>query len=149
MYSGYVTINWIAEKEKIDVIEGYAVSLSDRSLLDIADAGSMLEYLIENSSNEIIKERVQLYSIDAGIVKCSSYMMYKLTGDKKYRIFGTAMANLENFFISVSNSSDPKTVLKDNLNIIKEIGQELKKIRMADLTKEKAERIFKLSTKLG
>jgi len=39
-------------------------------------------------------------------------------------------------------------VLKENLNIIKNIGGELEGKRITDLTKEEVERIFELSTEL-
>ena len=59
------------------------------------------------------------------------------------------MANLKDFFISVSNRPDCKIVLKENLDIIKRIGKELGKKRIIDLTKEEVEKILELSAELG
>ena len=35
-YSGYVTFEWVVEKEKIDVIKDYAIGLSDHPLLELS-----------------------------------------------------------------------------------------------------------------
>jgi len=149
-YSGYVTFEWVVEKEKIDVIKDYAIGLSDHPLLEIADAGSMLEYLMEsNASDEILRERIRQYSANARTLEYSSLILYKATGDEKYRLFRTAMANLKDFFISVGNRPDCKIVLKENLDIIKRIGKELGKKRIIDLTKEEVEKILELSAELG
>ena len=78
----------------------------------------------------------------------SSLILYKATGDEKYRLFRTAMVNLKDFFISVNNRPDLNIVLKENLDIIKNIGGELEGKRITDLTKEEVERIFELSTEL-
>jgi len=83
-YSGYVTFEWRAEKEKIDVIKDYATGLSDHPLLEIADAGSMLEYLIENNaSDETLRERIRQCSVNARTLEYSSLILYKTTGDEK------------------------------------------------------------------
>ena len=149
-YSGYATFEWRIEKEKIDIIKDYATSLSDHPLLEIADAGSMLEYLIKNNaSGEILRERIRRYSASARTLEYSSLILYKATGDEKYLFFRTAMANLKDFFISVSNRPDCKIVLKENLDIIKSIGKELGKKRIIDLTKEEVEKILELSAELG
>ena len=148
-YSGYVTFEWITEREKINTIEDYATSISDYPLLEIADAGSMLEYLIENNtSDKILRERLQQCSIDARILEYSSLILYEATGDEKYLLFRTAMANLEDFFISVSNRPNSKIILRENINIIKNIGKELERKRITDLTKEEVEKILRLSAKL-
>ena len=149
VYSGYVTFEWIAEKEKIDVIEDYATSLSDLPLLEIADAGSTLEYLIENNaSDEILREKLHQYFTNARTLEYSSLILYEATGDKKYWSFRTAMANLKGFFMSVRNRPDPRTVLKENLDIIKDIEKELSVKRITDFTEKEVERIFELSAKL-
>jgi len=148
-YSAYATLEWRVEKEKIYVIKDYAVSLSDHPLLEIADAGSILEYLIENNASDLIlRERIRQYSVSARTLEYSSLILYKATGDEKYRLFRTAMVNLKDFFISVNNRPDLNIVLKENLNIIKNIGGELEGKRITDLTKEEVERIFELSTEL-
>jgi len=149
-YSGYVTFEWRVEKEKVDVIKDYITSLSDHPLWELADAGSMFEYLIEdNASNEILRGRCHQYSVNARTLVYSSLILYKATEDEKYWLFRTAMANLEDFFISVNNRPDPKTVLRENLDIIKSIGKELeKKKRITDLTKEEVEKILELSAEL-
>ena len=63
-------------------------------------------------------------------------------------LFRTAMANLEDFFKSVSNRPNSKIILRENINIIKNIGKELERKRIADLTKEEVEKILRLSAKL-
>jgi len=149
-YSAYSTLEWRVEKEKIYVIKDYAVSLSDYPLLEIADAGSILEYLIENNASDLIlRERIRQYYVSARTLEYSSLILYKATGDEKYRLFRTAMVNLKDFFISVSNRPDLNIVLKKNLDIIKNIGGELEGKRITDLTKEEVERIFELSTELS
>ena len=148
-YSGYVTFEWRAEKEKINVIKDCATDLSDHPLLEIADAGSMLENLIENNaSDEILRERIRQYPVSARTLKNSSLILYKATEDEKHLLFRTAMANFEDFLISVSKRHDYRIVLKENLDIMKNIGKELKK-RITDLTKEEVEKLLELSAELG
>lgn len=117
--------------------------------MEIAETGSMLESLLElNTSDEVLKERIRQCSVNARTLVYSSLILYKATGDGKYRLLSTAMANLENFFISANNRADPKIVLRENLDIIKSIGRELEKKRITDLTREEIERIFELSAGL-
>jgi hypothetical protein len=144
---GYVTFEWVAEKEQIRAIKDCAIGLSDHPLMELADAGYTLEYL-NNASDEVIRERVRLYAINARTLEYSSLILYETTGEERYQLFSTAMANLEDFFISVGNKPELRATLRENLNIINAIGEHLKKRRITDLSEEDVVSILNLSTKL-
>ena len=106
-YSGFVTYNWLdGEKEKKKKMMSYAIAISDLPLRELDDMGSMLEYLIEHSTDEVLKERISEYRFHAGTLYYSSSILYTSTQDEKYQIFRAAMINLESFFISTGNRLD-------------------------------------------
>ena len=86
----------------------YAIAISDVPLRELDEMGSMLEYLIEHSTDELLKERISKYRFHARTLYYSSTILYTSTQDEKYQIFGTAMKNLESFFVSISNKSNSK-----------------------------------------
>ena len=115
--------------------------------MELADAGSALEYL-NNASDEVLRERVRLYAVNVRTLEYSSLILYETTGEEKYQLFSTAMANIEDFFIGVGNKPEPGTTLRENLDIIKAIGEHLKKRKITDLSEEDVVSILNLSTKL-
>lgn len=58
---GYTTFEWRSEKERIRVIKDYVTDLFGHPLLELADAGSTLEYLVNNASDDVLRERVRLW----------------------------------------------------------------------------------------
>ncbi len=144
---GYLIFEWVSEKEQIRAIKDYTADLSDYPLMELADAGSALEYL-NNASDEVIRERVRLYAVNARALEYSSLILYETTREEKHQLFSTAMANIEDFFIGVGNKPEPRTTLRENLDIIKNIGEHLKKRRITDLSEEDVVNILNLSTKL-
>jgi len=150
IYSGIVTYMWSEEKVKEEAMMNYAIALADIPLMELADAGSMLEYLIEhNPTDELLEERVSTYLFHARTVSYSSAMLYASTKDEKYQLFRTAMSNLKAFFITASNKPNIKELLENNLNVLKEMEEILKGTkRISELTFVDAEKILELSTEL-
>ena len=150
IYSSLATFEWYSEKEKVESVVGYAVSLSDVPLWELANMGSVIEYLLENdTSSDVLRERVYQYSIHARTLSYSSTILYVSTKDEKYWLFGIAMDNLESFFVRVGKKPDCKEVLRENLDVLKRMGEDLKrKKRITDLTKEDAKKILDLSSQL-
>jgi hypothetical protein len=76
-------------------------------------------------------------------------MLHALTNDEKYWLFGTAMHNLQGFFVGVSNKPNRKEILMTNLDTLKQMDDTLEEIlRINDLTLTDAEKIFQLSHNL-
>ena len=148
-YSGFVTYSWLdGEKEKKDMVS-YAIAISDPPLRELDDMGSMLEYLMEHSTDEVLKERISGYRFHARTLYYSSAILYTSTQDEKYWIFKTAMKNLESFFISVSNKLNSKEIIENNLDILKQMENILDTIdRINNLTIPNAEELLELSGEL-
>jgi len=148
-YSGFVTYSWLdGEKEKKDMMS-YAIAISDLPLRELDDMGSMLEYLIEHSTEEVLRERISEYRSHARTLYYSSSILYTSTQDEKYQIFGTAMKNLESFFISTGNRLDSREIIENNLDILKQMENILDTIdRINDLTASNAEELLELSGEL-
>jgi len=148
-YSGFVTYNWLdGEKEKKKMMS-YAIAISDLPLRELDDTGSMLEYLIEHSTEEVLKERVSEYRFHARTLYYSSSILYTSTQDEKYQIFRTAMKNLESFFISTGNRLDSREIIENNLDILKQVESILNTIdRINSLTPSNAEELLELSGEL-
>lgn len=145
-YSGFVTYSWLdGEKEKEDMMN-YAVAISDLPLGELDDMGSMLEYLMEHSTDEVLKERISEYRFHARTLYYSSAILYTSTQDEKHRVFKDAMKNLENFFISVNNRPDIRKIIENNLDTLKQMENILDTIdRINDLTIPNAEELLELS----
>jgi len=148
-YSGFVTYNWLdGEKEKEDMMS-YAIAISDLPLRELDDMGSMLEYLIEHSTEEVLRERISEYRFHARTLYYSSSILYTSTQDERYRVFKAAMKNLENFFISVNNKPDIREIIESNLDILKQMESILNTIdRIDNLTTPNAEELLELSGEL-
>ena len=148
-YSGFVTYSWLdGEKEKKDMMS-YAIAISDLPLRELDDMGSMLEYLIEHSTDEVLRERISEYRSHARALYYSSSILYTSTQDEKYRVFKDAMKNLENFFISVNNRPDIRKFIENNLDTLKQMENILDTIdRINDLTIPNAEELLELSGEL-
>jgi len=148
-YSGFVTYNWLdGEKEKKKMMS-YAIAISDLPLRELDDMGSMLEYLIEHSTDEVLKERVSEYRFHARTLYYSSSILYTSTQDEMYQIFRTAMKNLESFFISTGNRLDSREIIENNLDILKQMESILNTIdRINSLTSSNAEELLELSGEL-
>ncbi len=150
IYSGFATYKWRDEKGKEEVKMGYAVALADIPLSELADVGFALEYLIkQNATDELLNERVSMYSSYARTLHYSSAILYASTKNEKYQLFGTTMRNLEEFFITAKNKPNSREILKDNLNVLKQIGYILKETKRINyLTFTDAEKILELSNEL-
>jgi len=148
-YSGFVTYNWLGGEKERKVILSYAIAISDIPLRELSEMGSMLEYLKEHSTEDLLKERISKYQFHARTLYYSSSMLYTLTRDEKYQIFRTAMRNLESFYISVNNKPNAKEIIESNLNVLKQMGYILNAInRINNLTLTDAEKLLKLSEEL-
>ena len=97
-YSGFVTYNWLGGEKERKVIASYAIAISDIPLRELREMGSMLEYLKEHNTEDLLKERISRYRFHARTLHYSSSMLYTLTRDEKYQIFRTTMRNLESLF---------------------------------------------------
>jgi len=148
-YSGFVTYNWLGGEKERKVIASYAIAISDIPLRELREMGSMLEYLKEHNTEDLLKERISRYRFHARTLHYSSSMLYTLTRDEKYQIFRTTMRNLESFFISVNNKPNTKEIVENNLNVLKQMGHLLNSInRINNLTLTDAEKLLKLSEEL-
>ena len=148
-YSGFVTYNWLGGERERKVILSYAIAISDIPLRELCEMGSMLEYLKEHNTEDLLKERISKYQFHARTLHYSSSMLYTLTRDEKYQIFRTTMRNLESFFISVNNKPNTKEIIENNLNVLKQMGHMLNTInRIDNLTLIDAENLLKLSEEL-
>ena len=149
VYSGFVTYSWLEGEKKKKVMMSYAIAISDIPLRELSEMGSMLEYLKEHNTEDLLKERISRYQFHARTLHYSSSMLYTLTRDKEYQIFRTTMRNLESFFISVNNKPNTKEIIENNLNVLKQMGHILNTInRIDNLTLIDAEKLLKLSEEL-
>jgi len=148
-YSGFVTHSWLdGEKEKKDMMN-YAIAISDVPLRELDEMGPMLEYLIEHSTEEVLKERISGYRFHARTLYYSSAILYTSTQDEKYWIFKTAMKNLESFFISANNKLDSREIIENNLDILKQMENILDTMdRINNLTALNAKELLELSKEL-
>jgi len=150
IYAGFATYLWWDGEGKKNVIMSYASDLATIPLFELADAGLAFEYLMKHNDTDIIlKERISIYSFHARTLSYSSNMLYTLTKDEKYRLFATAMKNIEDFFITAKNKPDSKKILNNNLTVLRQIGDILKKYRsINDLTYMDSEKLLELSNQL-
>ena len=76
-------------------------------------------------------------------------MLHDLTNDEKYWLFGTAMMNLQDFFIGVNNRPNRKEILTTNLDALKQMDDILEEIlAINNLTLADAEKLLELSGNL-
>jgi len=148
-YSGFVTYNWLEGEREKKVMMNYAIAISDTPLRELSEMGSMLEYLVEHNTEDLLKERISKYQFHARTLYYSSSILYTLTQDEKYQIFRITMRNLESFFISVNNKPNTKEIIENNLNVLKQMGYTLNTLnRVNNLTLYNAEKLLELSKEL-
>jgi hypothetical protein len=149
-YSGFATYNWL-ERERIENRTlNDAIHLSDIPLSELGDVGLVTEYLIKpDTTDELLEERMSQYFLHARVLSYSSSMLHTLTNDEKYRLFETAMSNLQAFFIGVNNSANGKVILATNLEALKQMDDILEEIlAINNLTAADAEELLELSGNL-
>jgi len=151
VYSGFATYNWL-EGERIEnrTLNG-AIHLSDIPLWELSDVGFVAESLIKpDATDELLRERITQYFFHARTLYYSSSILRALTNDEKYRLFGTAMMNLRDFFIGVVNDRpNRKEILTTNLDAMKQMDDILEEIlAINDLTLTDAEKLLQLSGNL-
>jgi hypothetical protein len=149
-YSGLATYKWL-EGERIEsVMLNDAIGLSDFSLLELSKVGFVFEYLIKpDTIDELLREELLQYFFHARTLYYSSGMLRTLTDDEKYSLFGTAMFNLQDFFIGVRNRPTRKEILTTNLDALKQMDDILEEMLwINNLTLADAEKFLQLSGNL-
>jgi hypothetical protein len=149
-YSGFATYKWL-EAERIEsIMLNDAIGLSDFSLLELRDLGFVAEYWIKpDTTDELLREELLKYFLHARTLSYSSRILRALTDDEKYSLFGTAMHNLQYFFIGVINRPNRKEILTTNLDALKQMDDALEEIlRINSLTLADAEEFLQLSGNL-
>jgi len=150
VYSGFATYNWLEGERIENRTLNDAIYLSDIPLWELSAVGLVAESLIKpDTTDELFVERIYRYFFHARALFYSSSMLHALTNDEEYRLFGTAMGNLQDFFIAVNNISNRKEMLTTNLETLKQIGDTLEEIRaINNLTLADAEELLQLSGNL-
>jgi hypothetical protein len=148
VYSGFATYNWLEGERIENGTLNYAIHLSDIPLWELSDVGFVAEYLIKpDTTDELLVARISQYSFHARTLFYSSSMLHALTNDEKYWLFGTAMRNLQEFFIGVVNDRpNMKEILTTNLDALKQMDDILEEIlAINNLTLADAEKLLELS----
>ena len=150
VYSGFATYNWLEGERIENSTLNNAISLSDIPLWELSDVGLVAESLIEpDTTDELLRERIIQYFFHARTLSYSSSMLHSLTNNEKYWLFGTAMSNLEAFFVGVSNGPNRKEILTTNLDTLKQMDDILEEtLWINDLTLADAEKFLQLSGNL-
>jgi len=148
VYAAFATYQWISSSERLEELNGLLISLSDLPIFRVSEAGDVLEHLAENSSEDVLRERVFHYASSARTLKYVSLALYETTGEERYRLLSTAMSNLEAFLITVGNHQGAKDKIIENAEILKKIGEQLHGKRICEVSEEIAESVFNLSTEL-
>jgi hypothetical protein len=149
-YSGFATYNWL-EGERIENLTlNDAIDLSTVPLLELRVVGFSAEYLINHdTTDELLREKIIQYLFHATTLSHSSSMLCALTNDEKYWLFGTAMHNLQGFFVGVSNRPNRKEILTTNLDTMKQMDDILEGVlRIDNLTLADAENLVELAGNL-
>jgi hypothetical protein len=151
-YSGFATYNWWEGERIENRALNSAIDLSDIPLWELSAVGFAAEYLIEtDTTDEFLNERITKYFLHARTLRYSSSILRALTNDEKYGLFGTAMFNLNRFFVGLSGDrpDDIKEILTTNLDTLKQMDDTLEEILRIDyLTLADAEKILELSGNL-
>ncbi len=150
VYSGFATYNWLEGERIENRTLNDAIYLSDIPLWELSNVGSVAESLIKpDATDELLRERITKYFFHARTLSYSSSMLHALTNDEKYRLFGTAMRNLQYFFIGVNNRPNRKEILTTNLDTLKQMDDILEEIlAINNLTLTDAEKFLQLSGNL-
>lgn len=149
VYAAFASYQWISSSEKLEELNSLLISLSEMPTFKVSEAGDVLEHLAENSSEDVLRERVFHYAYSARTLKYVSLALYKTTGEERYRLLSTAMSNLEVFLNTVGNHQGTKDRIIGNAEILKKIGELLHGKRICDVSEEIAERVFNLSSELS
>ena len=149
-YSGFATYNWLEGERIENGTLNYAIHLSDIPLWELSDVGFVAESLIKtDTTDELLRERITQYFSHARTLSYSSSMLHALTNDEKYRLFETAMSNLQAFFIGVNNRPNGKGILTTNLDALKQMDDIFEEIlAINNLTLADAEKLLQLSGNL-
>jgi len=149
-YSGFATYNWLEGERIENRTLNDAIRCSDMPLWELSDVRFVAESLIEpDVTDELLRERINQYFSHARTLSYSSSMLQALTNDEKYRLFETAMNNLQAFFIGVNSGPDGKEILTTNLDVLKQMGDILEETLPIDnLTLADAEKLFEVSMNL-
>ena len=149
-YSGFATYNWLEGERIENGTLNDIIHLSDIPLWELSDVGFVAESLIKpDTMDELLRERITQYFFHARTLSYSSSMLHALTNDEKYRLFETAMSNLQAFFIGVNNGPNGKEILTTNLDALKQTDDILEEILLIDsLTLTDAEKLLQLSGNL-
>jgi len=147
VYSGFATYNWLEGERIENRTLNYAIYLSDIPLWELSDVGFVAEYLIKpDTTDELLVARISQYFFHTRTLSYSSSMLHALTNDEKYRLFETAMSNLQAFFIGVNNRPNGKEILTTNLDALKQMDDILEEIlAINNLTLADAEKLLQLS----
>jgi len=152
VYSGFATYNWLEGERIENRMLNDAIYLADIPLCELRDVGSVAESLIKpDATDELLRERITqyFYFFHARTLYYSSSMLHALTNDEKYRLFGTAMSNLQAFFIGVNNRPNGKEILTTNLDALKQMDDIFEEIlAINNLTLADAEKLLQLSGNL-
>jgi hypothetical protein len=150
VYSGFATYNWLEGERIENSTLNNAIHISDIPLWELSAVGLVAESLIEpDTTDELLRERITKYFFHARTLSYSSSMLHALTNDEKYRLFGTAMSNLQAFFIGVNNGLNGKEILTTNLDALKQMDDILEEILLINnLTLADAEKLLQLSGNL-
>jgi len=149
-YSGFATYNWLEGERIENRTLNDAIHLSDIPLWELSHVGFVAESLIKpDATDELLRERITQYFFHARTLSYSSSMLQALTNDEKYRLFETAMSNLQAFFIGVNSGSNGKEILATNLDALKQMDDTLEEIlAVNNLTLADAEMLLGLSGNL-
>ena len=149
-YSGFATYNWMEAERIQSRTLNNAVDLSDIPSWELSAVGFGTEYLIESdATDEHLREETLQYFFHTRTLRYSSNILHALTDDEKYSIYGTAMVNLQDFFLEVRDRPNIKEILTTNLDTLKQIDDALEEIlRIDHLTLGDAEKILQLSGNL-
>ena len=150
VYSGFATYNWLEGERTENRTLNDAIHLSDSPLWELSYVGSVAEYLIEpDTTDELVVETISKYFFHARTLYYSSSMLQALTNDEKYRLFETAMNNLQAFLIGADDRRNEKEILTTNLDALKQMDDIFEEIAsINNLTLADAEKLLELSGNL-
>jgi hypothetical protein len=150
VYSGFATYNWLEGERTENRTLNDAIHLSDSPLWELSYVGSVAEYLIEpDTTDELVVETISKYFFHARTLSYSSSMLQALTNDEKYRLFETAMNNLQAFLIGADDRRNEKEILTTNLDALKQMDDIFEEIAsINNLTLADAEKLLELSGNL-
>jgi hypothetical protein len=149
-YSGFATYNWLEGERIENRTLNDAIHLSDSPLWELSYVGLVAEYLIEpDTTDELVMETISKYFFHARTLSYSSSMLQALTNDEKYRLFETAMSNLQAFLIGANDRRNGKEILTTNLDALKQMDDIFEEIpAINNLTLADAEKLLDLSGNL-